>query len=158
MRQVAEFYVGTVPGNIKGALSTEYLDEHRISSMLLTSVDSVLALAGSPVETTLRRVGGAVASLGSGLVVPSAAWPLLAEQLDLLHGFDELWLFQEPPLIAKPQGTSIVSPLCVEEEDIPPRLLQWMRATRCAAGLGDGEAMNFITPHTQLARQFMKSA
>jgi hypothetical protein len=87
------------------------------------------------------------------VIVPGEIIARLGASLNLFNGFDELWCFKRPPVMAKPNSLSIASPYNVETEDLPASLSSWMAETECQLALGDGIGLNFITPQEDLAHR-----
>ena len=68
----------------------------------------------------------------------------LIEEHDFLSGFDEIWLCDAVPTAGKPEQFRPTSDVPVGPTP-PLGLAEWMRASACRAGLGDGDGLNFVT-------------
>jgi len=64
--------------------------------------------------------------------------------------FDEVWLCDRPPAQAPPAPASIVCPVRLDEEALPRAVAEWMHASGCLAGLGDGDGLNYVVRGTLL--------
>jgi hypothetical protein len=132
-------------------VSADFLSQFQV--VLITSVDSTTNLVESVIGKRILASDAACTFFGSGIIVPGKIISRIAEALDLLNGFDELWCFDRLPQTPIPGDMSLVSPLNIETETVPPDLQSWMAATDCHLGLGDGMGMNFATPQPETARQ-----
>jgi hypothetical protein len=124
----------------------------RFGYWLVTSVDSSTDLPGNrSARTIVDRYAGCV-FLGQGLIVPGTDAVDVAEEFDLFNGFDEVWLFETQPSKAKPRELSIVSPLNLGSDPVPPPLASWMGQVGCELGLGDGIGLNYAAQNEAVAK------
>jgi hypothetical protein len=137
--------IGTVVRHDAGALT-------RFAYWLVTSVDSSTDLPRNSTARAIVERYEKCAFLGQGLVLPGADAPAVAEEFDLFNGFDEVWFFQTKPEMAKSAGLSIVSPLNLGSDPVPPLLTSWMKQSGCELGLGDGIGLNYATYSEASAR------
>src|SRR5688572_8035212 len=123
----------------------------KFHSVLITSIDSTLDIRTSKIGVRITSVDPDSSFLGPGIVVPGKNIARLDEALNLFNRFDELWCFERPPTLAKPEDVWLVAPLNLESEAISPQLRNWLAESDCRLGLGDGEGLNFITPRRETA-------
>jgi hypothetical protein len=123
----------------------------KFHSLLITSIDSTTEIAASRIGERLISADPDSWFLGSAVVVPGKNIARLDQALNLFNGFDELWCFSRKPKLAKPKDVWLVAPLNMESDAISPELRDWMVASGCQLGLGDGEGLNFITPLRETA-------
>jgi len=113
--------------------------------VLVTCTDSTGDVKSTTTARKTVESEDSCSFLGRSLVVGNARIIDVAVRYDLFSHFDEMWLYQEPPLVGKPPGTSIVSPVDLNTETPPKELLDWFVASNCLLGLGDGIGMNYLT-------------
>jgi len=110
--------------------------------------------------------------LGRGLQVPGMRVPALAREYNLFNGFDNMWCFCKEPLMPPEPHLQLVGPMragdkCVEgmenldelkefidvfkRENL--KLKEWMQASECALGLGDGCGLTYATFRKELAEE-----
>jgi hypothetical protein len=121
----------------------------RFGQVLITSLDSSRDLAEMEFGEKIRRFDPSCAFLGAGVAVPGRLIKSIEESLGLFFGFDEVWCFDDRVPHGKPPSVSIVAPLNFVEEGVSPELVEWMRASGCALGLGDGFGLNFVMSDVQ---------
>src|SRR5690606_33182538 len=92
--------------------------------------------------------------VGRGLTMPARIVGDVADAFGLFNGFDEVWWFSQKPRLPLPNAVTIVAPLDLRIDDVPQGLQDWMTASGCHLGLGDGIGMNFATPDATIARYF----
>ena len=127
-----------------------YLSECEFA--LVTSIDSTSNLRTiTTVDTIIQRYPKS-RYLGSGVVLPTARLPEVTNEFKLFTGFDEVWFFREDPHWEPPTGLSIVSPLNLEEDEVPPVVFDWMKISNCTLGLGDGIGLNFATSNEDIGK------
>jgi hypothetical protein len=130
------------------AAEPEFLADCR--HCLITSVDSsVTDLAELPgLVRFFRATGHPRTRLGDGVVTTSEALVDLVTG-DFFGGFDELWLFPERPTLPRPDGAGLtVSGLPFDRF---PEAAEWMAATGCVVGLGDGTGLAYATLDARVA-------
>lgn len=134
--------VGWLDSNIREIARSGSLS--RFGQVLITSLDSSRNLAELEFGEKIRSFDPSCALLGAGVVVPGRLIKSIEESLGLFFGFDEVWCFDDRAPLRSPRGVSIVAPLNFVEEGASPELVEWMRASGCALGLGDGIGLNFV--------------
>lgn len=98
----------------------------------------------------LRELGADYVEVDDDVLIDVPTLFALIRDRCFLTGFDEVWLFEDPPKVGKPQYLRMTS-------DKPLRsgpsheLVTWMRDANCLAGLGDGDGLNFATSDGTLA-------
>jgi len=145
---------GLIFGHLEASIPRLVREAHdvicRFDTVLITTLDSCWDLADSRVSSLiLRKIPGS-GVLGSGVVVPGWGLLVLVEDLRLFAGFDEVWCFNEPPLVPKPSDVSIVPPAAPELLNAE-LLRSWFEEARCVLGLGDGAGLNYVTLDVELA-------
>ncbi len=90
--------------------------------------------------------------LGSSLLVGDSRIGDVAQRNNLFTHFDEIWLYKEHPVVDKPTGVSIVSPLELSTDAPSIDLLEWFDASGCVLGLGDGIGMNYVTTSKEIVQ------
>jgi hypothetical protein len=153
MRSIDDLYVGWLETSIGVLVREDPLLLALFPFVLITSVDSTTELADSRIGQAIVRRNHDCAFIGQGLLVPSVKLPALDAELGLFHGFDEVWALDDRPAVAKPSGSSIVGPLNLNEDDPSGDVAEWMNATGCRLGLGDGFGLNYVTSDAGLAEQ-----
>ncbi len=130
-------------GRVPGLLS-------RFPFALITSIDSSRDLrelrTGNEIVARFeecRLLGGAITATGETLLA-------IIEQGNVFNGFDEVWLFPNPPSKPIPAGIWITPPLEITKE-MPTGLPEWMRQSACSMGLGDGIGLNYVTGDPSVA-------
>jgi hypothetical protein len=83
-------------------------------------------------------------SLGSGIVVNIKELVRENSMQQIFFGFDEIWLFQEKPIEPKPRDFTIVTPSSILSSSVPQSLADWMRRSKCLAGVGDGTETLYV--------------
>lgn len=145
-------YIGWVPAvDIATAL-------HRIPAEQLDGCFALISMVDStPRVRTLQSLVPLLRSLGHFLqevdddvVIEASSLLTLIDEHEFFSGFDEVWIFREIPRSGKPEGVRITSDTPLRAT-APPGLARWMRETRCVAGLGDGDGLNFVTFDPALA-------
>jgi len=118
---------------------------------LVTSIDSSIDLRSTTTARKIVQREDSCTFLGRALLVPDGAIVEIALRHDLFSHFDEIWLYEHSPRVAKPPGASIVSPVDLSIAAPPRDLLNWFSESDCVVGLGDGIGMNYMTTSTQVA-------
>ena len=107
---------------------------------------------------------------GEGLRVPGTRGAALARDYNLFNGFDSMWCFYKEPLIPPEPELHLVGPMRAEGKLVEdannldelkefielfkehnPKLREWMQASECALGLGDGFGLTYATFNKVLA-------
>jgi hypothetical protein len=65
-------------------------------------------------------------------------------------GFDEVWIPAGVPISAPPHEAYLVAPRRLAHS-VPPPVAEWMEASGCRLGLGDGDGLNFVAADLELA-------
>ena len=91
--------------------------------------------------------------LGDQVLVGIETYTWLDDEQRCFHGFDEIWLFHEPPTQPKPVEHLITSDRGLNLP-VPGELEQWMVSEWCLLGLGDGTGcgLNVVTSRPDLVR------
>jgi hypothetical protein len=97
----------------------------------------------------LSELGASARIVGCDVATEGKALLSLIES-GFFTGFDEVWLFDDPPRSPKPGALRLTSDAPLRG---PPaeELEDWMRSCGCYAGLGDGDGLNFVTFRPALA-------
>lgn len=118
----------------------------RFAYAMLTSVDSSTDLGELPTTARVIERYTSCRLIGRGILVPADVLRDLAGEFNLFNGFDEIWMFEHEPTLAKPDEVNLVAPLDLRVEDLPTSVDEWVRTSHCGLGLGDGIGTNFVTP------------
>lgn len=125
----------------------EYLLDHQELLdglwVLVSSIDSCSDVAGL---ATVRRLiaEGAVKPLSEDpFFAPTSSLHAMLEDRQFFNGFDELWFFDEavPPA---PAPGYIVAPFCAGDVALTDEQVEWIIASECVCGLGDGDGLNVV--------------
>lgn len=126
-------------------LSADFEDSTVLLSMIDSSpdVDAMISLI-----PRLRSSGQVYAVVDHDVAIGMAALVDLVND-EFFTGFDEMWILSGVPERGKPQDIRITSdrPLSALSEG----LTDWMTASGCFVGLGDGIGLNFVTVDERLA-------
>jgi hypothetical protein len=107
----------------------------------LDSSDQVFTLP--TVQSVIEESGIVAKQFGSGLLMSGDSLLELVRTHSLFTGFDEVWFFHQYPEMPKPQGLIITAPVVITD-GLPGGLVEWMRRSRCALGLGGGIGVNYV--------------
>jgi hypothetical protein len=124
------------------------------SLSLITSIDSETELATSKIGSRIIQRRSECRFFGKGIIIPCGLLADLNNELKLFHGFDEAWFFDSEPVAPRPNDVSLVAPLNLKEDPLPPVVTHWMHHSHCRLGVGDGIGMNYVTSDGELASQF----
>jgi hypothetical protein len=134
-----------------GRMDQRQLDESHVLITILDSTPEVNRMR--PVRAAIERLEIDCRSLGGGLVVPGSSLGRLDMAYGLLDGFDEIWLFENPPIEPKPDSVPLTSDIKLLQG--PPEFLSdWLFRNSGIAGLGDGDGLNWITVSPSLAENW----
>ena len=82
-------------------------------------------------------------------VLSGAQFAKLVSGYRLFTGFDEIWLAPVVPAVGPPEEASLVYPVMLESEALGA-IAEWMAASQCVLGLGDGWGVNFVATDPDL--------
>lgn len=126
-------------------------------SVLITVLDSSAHVSRSPVVTRLiAEYPNLVGCVGDDVVMSISTLTQWNRRWNLLTGFDEIWLFEDPPRAGKSVSCVITSDVPLTSSP-PDELLQWMESVGCRGGLGDGDGLNYVTDSAELATLWQRS-
>jgi hypothetical protein len=112
---------------------------------LVTVVDSSANVrAISSVGPLLEEMNATHEYVGEGLAIMVSVLLRLSHDYNFFHGFDEVWLCNDVPAVRKPAGLRLTSDVQLGAEP-PLGAAEWMQASGCIAGLGDGIGLNYVT-------------
>ena len=151
MRVVDGLLIGWFDSSIRTLHEAEPMFFAGFGFVLVSTLDSTAAVVQSRLGREATRRCPGVAALGKGLLVPGADIANLVDEFDLFQGFDEVWCFEDRPTVVRPDTFPLVSPTRLAGGDVPPALVDWMKATQCKLGLGDGGGLNVVTPSEDIA-------
>ena len=111
--------------------------------VLISSMDSDRQVTTMP-WVTARCLNSATWALSLTPLVISgvSAIDLLADD-NLFTGFDELWIPTGLPVAQPPEDAHLVAPRELDIE-CPAGVLNWLDASGCRLGVGDGYGMNYV--------------
>jgi hypothetical protein len=135
-----------IPSALGRLPSGQLAESHALITMIDSSAE--VNLLGS-VRAAIEGLGVEYKPLGGGVLLPGSSL-LQLDRDGLFTGFDELWLFRDPPLERKPDSERLTSDHKLSVA--PPRLVtDWLCRNSGIAGLGDGIGLNWITVSPALA-------
>ncbi len=79
----------------------------------------------------------------------------VAQKYRLFSHFDEVWLYEDRPVVEKPNTFSIVPPIDLARDPPSKELREWFLDSRCILGLGDGIGMNYLTISEQIRKSLI---
>lgn len=126
------------------------------AQVLISMVDSTPRVGDMiSLKTRLGDLGASARIVGCDVATDGETLLSLIES-GFFTGFDEVWLFDEPPRSPKPGGLRLTSDAPLR--DPPPEQLEdWMQSCGCYAGLGDGDGLNFVTLRPALAEMWAEA-
>jgi hypothetical protein len=122
-------------------LSTEQVADYVVLISLIDSTPQVANLTS--VVSAFTGHALTCERVGDDLAVDASSFLRIANQQELLFGYDEVWLFAATPHLGKPTGFNITSD--TRDEPMAAELIDWMKTSGCLAGLGDGEGLRYVT-------------
>jgi hypothetical protein len=87
------------------------------------------------------------------VAIEFATLATLIDEHGMFSGFDEIWFCSRAPVMGKPKHLRITSDRPLESEP-SAALVEWMTASSCSIGLGDGDGLNFVTRDRALAAKW----
>jgi hypothetical protein len=118
--------------------------------VLISMVDSTPEVARlSSLLSVLAELSAAYRAADDDVVIDGETLLSLINR-GFFTGFDEIWLFAEPPLDGKPPSLRLTSDVRLGQK-LPEGIASWMTESGSLAGLGDGDGLNFATSHSALA-------
>ncbi|MDB4951087.1 MAG: hypothetical protein JWM27_3736 [Gemmatimonadetes bacterium] len=147
-------WVDTSIGDLLGQLS-HLLDP--FGAVLVTSVDSTTDLRHIPVVSGIVRRHPECRFVDGALLAPGALLTRAVHLPSLFTGFDELWCFDVCPGPGVGVRRRLAGPPSQGTDDEPAGLADWMRASGCRLGLGDGFGMSYATFDEEIARMLERS-
>jgi hypothetical protein len=153
----SEFVAGWIDTTIHEFLATIEEPSSSMSYALITCLDSSFD-APSLLETSpsLRELKEKCTIVGNGLLLTTRQLLAAERRARIFFGFDELWFFDRREITPKPEEVVFVGPEKILEETLE-RTSQWMQATGCSLGLGDGAGMNFCARLRGVARHLVEA-
>ncbi len=149
----SDLICGWTPGlNIPVAIHRPTHELIARSHVLVSALDSTDEVSTLPsVASFFSRMDLSHDQIGTDLLVSGETLLALIHEPNFFTGFDEIWLFRNPPRQTKPKILRLTSdvPLGDEPSDL---LVSWMKGADCLAGLGDGDGLNFVTFDVGLAK------
>lgn len=122
-----------------------------IQYALVSMIDSTPGVGNLPsLVPLLERLGAFYKRVDGDVVLDIPTLLGLVEEQDFLTGFDEVWLCAHIPKSNKPELFRMTSDTRLS--GVPPaELAEWMLASGCVVGLGDGDGLNVATFDRALA-------
>jgi len=122
-----------------------------IRMALITCLDSNRDLGALPATSPELGSIKSIATLGTGLLLPTSVLLEIETSNRILFGFDEVWFFPTEIIEPKPPGPGLVGPRRITQDRID-ELGQWMDRNSCSLALGDGAGLNFVLKAEGLLR------
>lgn len=136
---------------IPDVLSTVLAAEANAKYVLVTVIDSTPQVRQLPsIVPLLDQLGMFYRAVDDDVVIKAADLSALVNRHHILSGFDEIWLCRDIPRAGKPVTFQITSDVPFGN-DPPAGLLNWMLASTCTVGLGDGDGLNLATTEQTVA-------
>lgn len=133
------------PLDIPAVLRRVLTSRPDIKYALVSMIDSTPGVGSLPsLVLLLETLGAFYKRVDGDVVVDMPTLLALVEEHEFLAGFDEIWLFAGIPESSKPESLRITSDRPLSGEP-PAALAQWMIASGCLVGLGDGDGLNVVT-------------
>jgi hypothetical protein len=85
-------------------------------------------------------------------VLSGSQFARLTSNYNLFTGFDEIWLASVVPTLMRPEEASLVAPVNLDFE-MPGAIAEWMAASQCVLGLGDGWGVNFVATNRDVVAE-----
>jgi hypothetical protein len=143
-RRFNSIWVGWVNSSISDLFKDmpELIDE--FFYVLITSIDSSRDMHN--IKTIYNKIHEweECSFFNGSLLITNKIFHKIFNSYNLFNGFDEVWFFHSIPSIKIPSEIWITAPLEIVD-NIPDGLLEWMTASGCVLGLGDGVGMNYVT-------------
>jgi len=143
-------YYGWLQDSIRDLVESYWRVFRDAPYALVTCIDSSDDVRSLTTSRAIVQLEESSDFLDSSLLFSGGKIIDLARRYDLFNGFDEIWLYRKRPVVGKPHGFSIVSPLDLNTERPPGELLDWFTTSGCVLGLGDGIGMNYLTDSKDL--------
>ncbi len=158
MRKVDGLIIGSLESSVRKLVENNVAFLNEIPFVLITSVDSEIALSSAIIGRSIIEGYPKCKFLGTGIVVPRGLLFEVHNSLDLFHGFDEVWFFTKEPTLQKPNDGWLVGPLNLNLENLAPSLAHWMSESACNLGLGDGTGLNVATQDEEIAKEIERGS
>jgi hypothetical protein len=154
----ADYFAGWIDTTIHDFLLKVQEPSSSMAYALITCLDSSVDLpALVRTSSPLRELEGRSEIVGQGLLLKTRHLLNAVRQNRIFYGYDEIWFFPHSKISPKPAGVFLVGPHRLPNE-LPETLVNWMKETRCALGLGDGTGMNFCARIRGLARHLLQAS
>lgn len=98
-----------------------------------------------------------VANVGEGLVLDLPTMRDLIAEDFFFWGFNVVWICPASPSEPLPEGV-VFTGEGPRGDALPQGLTEWMRATSCKIGLGDGVGLNYVTLSDAIAEEIERLA
>lgn len=141
---------GWFQDSIRSLIQSDWEGFDELPYALVTHIDGSDDLKSM---TTVRKIVDLEDScvfLNDSLLVEDGRLVEVAHKYSLFSHYDEIWFYEERPVLAKPVGLSIISPLNLSRDFMSHDLLKWFDESGCVLGLGDGMGMNYITTSDEI--------
>lgn len=158
MKRTDDLNVGWLDTSIGLLLESQDAMFAGYAYVLITRVDSATDLRQVPTARAIIERYPACRFLGGGLVIPAGALAEAGKEFNLFNGFDEAWWFSREPQLPKPDAVFLVAPLDLRDDAVSDQLRDWMRASGCELGLGDGVGLNYVALDESVALELEKNA
>lgn len=99
----------------------------------------------------LKSLRGKFQRVGLGILLTTRQLLTAVKNNRLFFGFDEVWFFPNADVSPKPESFVIVGPELVDSRETD-QYSEWLHASNCSLGLGDGTGMNFCLRVRGVAR------
>lgn len=145
-------YYGWLQDSIWDLIQSHWDVFDELPYSLVTCIDSSEDVKSTTTARKIFEFEASCSFMGRSLLVGDGRIVDVAKRYNLFSHFDEIWLYREHPVVDKPTGVSIVSPLELST-DAPSRdLLEWFDTSGCVLGLGDGIGMNYVTTSKEIVQ------
>ena len=143
MHKQTEYMTGWVDTSIHDFLSAIEAPSSSMAHALITCLDSSLDVKSlARTSKHLSDLGTQPKFVGKGLLLTTRRLLDAERHGRIFFGFDEIWFFAKPIVIPKPAGLVITGPSKLSAQ-LVEKHADWLDASGCTLGLGDGTGMNF---------------
>lgn len=121
------------------------------SYVLVTSLDSTHDVSSADIGREIMQRFPRCTAVGDGILIPAAEIAKVDREIGLFFGFDEIWCLDVALNKPKPGNISILPPPSLDSTVVESTVEEWMMASACRLGLGDGFGLNYVTSDAEVS-------